>query len=92
MFNNYSYEEGVNINYYENIVIDVSRYSSSLAFTITYSDVHQKYNKKYWPTDEMFDKYGGFSGGLMDFLFAWGVFPELLKKYNFVDLEIAISD
>ena len=92
VFNNYKYEEGVKINYYENIVIDVTRYSSSLAFGKHYSDLHQKYNKKYWPTDEMFDKYGGFSGGLMDFLFAWGVFPELLQKFNFKDLEVVNID
>jgi hypothetical protein len=48
--------------------------------------------KNYNPTDEMYDKYGGFSGGLSDYLFAWGGFPDLLKKHNFKDLEIAIND
>ena len=92
VFKNYYYEENVAINNYDNIIIDVSSYRIALAFTMQYSTLHQDYMNKYNPTDEMYDKYGGFEGGLMDFLFAWKVFPELLKKYNFQELEIAISD
>jgi hypothetical protein len=92
LLKNYYYEENVAINNYDNIIIDVSPYRIALAFTMQYSTLHQDYMNKYNPTDEMYDKYGGFSGGLSDYLFAWGAFPDLLKKHNFKDLEIAIND
>lgn len=88
LFKNYTYDEGVPNYNYNNLLIDVSRHRTSLAFTMQYSDLHQKYMNKYELTDAMYDKYSGFLGRLSDYLFAWGVFSELLKKHKYKDLDI----
>lgn len=40
----------------------------------------------------MYDNYDGFPDGLSAYLFVWvktwGIFPELLKKYNYKDFDM----
>lgn len=88
LFKNYTYQEGVAVYNYNNLIIDVKRYNSSLAFTILYLDLHQKYKNKYELTDAMYEKHNKFLGRLSDHLFVWGAFPDLLKKHNYTDLDI----
>ena len=76
------FETGGEIKLYKNVLVDIRQCKESIQFSDLFSKYYWEYEKKYAPTKELFEVYGGFEIELSEYLSARNLYPEILKKYN----------